>query len=64
MPWLALKDTARDDNVTLFPASAFRSVARQTEVIREKLDAGIGIDLILTLCAPPGFSEARLIASI
>lgn len=55
--WRYLKGAARDDGVTVFLASAFRSVVRQTEIIQEKLDAGMGIDEIITLCAPPGFSE-------
>jgi len=32
-------------------------VAGETQIIREKLNAGMGIDEILTLCAPPGFNE-------
>ncbi|MBL0121935.1 MAG: D-alanyl-D-alanine carboxypeptidase family protein [Betaproteobacteria bacterium] len=55
--WRDLKAAAGNDGSTIFLASAFRSVARQSEIIREKLDAGMGIGEILTVCAPPGFSE-------
>jgi hypothetical protein len=37
--------------------SAFRSVERQAEIVRRKLAAGGRIEEILTVCAPPGFSE-------
>ena len=52
-----MKTAAAKDGVSIFLVSAFRSVARQNEIIREKLNAGTGIDETLTLCAPPGFSE-------
>ena len=55
--WRDMKTTAAKDGVSIFLVSAFRSVARQTEIIRDKRHAGMGIDEILTLCAPPGFSE-------
>jgi D-alanyl-D-alanine carboxypeptidase len=55
--WRRLKAAADADGITLFLASAFRSVARQTEIIEKKLAAGNTIETILTLCAPPGFSE-------
>ncbi len=52
-----MKTAAATVGVSIFLVSAFRSVARQSEIIREKRNAGTGIDEILTLCAPPGFSE-------
>jgi D-alanyl-D-alanine carboxypeptidase len=55
--WCDMKATAEGDGITLFLASAYRSVARQTEIIREKLDAGRELEDILALCAPPGYSE-------
>lgn len=55
--WRELKSAAEADGITIFLASAFRSVARQCEIIRTKLDAGMDIGEILTICAPPGFSE-------
>jgi len=55
--WRDLKAAARGDGLAVQLASAYRSVARQAEIIRDKLDAGMTIEEILTLCAPPGFSE-------
>lgn len=55
--WRELKAVAREDGVIVYLASAYRSIARQAEIIRDKLATGMGIDEILTLCAPPGFSE-------
>lgn len=55
--WRNLKVAAANDGIALQLASAYRSVARQTEIIRAKLDAGQTIDEILTVCAPPGYSE-------
>jgi flavin reductase (DIM6/NTAB) family NADH-FMN oxidoreductase RutF/LAS superfamily LD-carboxypeptidase LdcB len=55
--WAAMKAAAAGDGVTLVPESAFRSVARQAEIIRAKLDSGDSIDNILQWVAPPGASE-------
>jgi len=55
--WRNLKDAALGDGISLFIVSAFRSIDRQTEIVRKKLEAGIAIEEILTVCAPPGFSE-------
>ena len=55
--WRRLKAAAWADGIPVYLASAYRSIARQTEIIRGKLDAGGQIDEILMLCAPPGFSE-------
>lgn len=55
--WHQLAGAARADGVGLLLASAFRSVSRQAEIIREKLDAGRDIDDILAVVAPPGYSE-------
>ena len=55
--WRRMQAAARDDGVSLFVASAFRSIARQTEIIRAKLDAGELLDDVLAVCAPPGYSE-------
>jgi len=41
----------------LLPLSGFRSVARQEEIIREKLSAGQPLADILRLVAAPGYSE-------
>jgi len=55
--WRKLKAAALGDGVSLFIVSAFRSVERQTEIVRRKLDAGTPVDEVLAVCAPPGFSE-------
>lgn len=55
--WRNLKTAALGDGVSLFIVSAFRSIDRQTEIVRRKLEAGAPIEDILTVCAPPGFSE-------
>ncbi len=48
---------AAHDGVTLIPLSAFRSIARQTLIIRRKLASGQNIGDILRVSAVPGCSE-------
>ncbi|MCF8179227.1 MAG: M15 family metallopeptidase [Sulfuritalea sp.] len=55
--WRNLKAAALGDSISLFIVSAFRSIDRQTEIVRRKLESGAPIEDILTVCAPPGFSE-------
>jgi D-alanyl-D-alanine carboxypeptidase len=55
--WRRLKAAALADGITLFIVSAFRSVDRQAEILRRKLDAGMSTKAVLAICAPPGFSE-------
>ena len=55
--WRRLRDEAASDGIELIAVSAFRSVARQTEIIRRKLDDGKAIAEILRYVAAPGFSE-------
>lgn len=55
--WRRLKAAALADGITLFIVSAFRSVDRQAEIVRRKLDAGFSTKDVLAVCAPPGFSE-------
>ncbi|HJV79844.1 M15 family metallopeptidase [Noviherbaspirillum sp.] len=55
--WWAMKDAAQEDGVVLEVVSAFRSVERQIEIIRAKLERDMPIETILTLSAPPGYSE-------
>lgn len=55
--WRRLRDEAAADGVELIAVSAFRSIARQTEIIRRKLDDGKPIAEILRYVAAPGFSE-------
>jgi D-alanyl-D-alanine carboxypeptidase len=55
--WANLHLSALSTGLTLIPVSGFRSVARQTEIIRVHLAAGRALEEILTLVAAPGFSE-------
>lgn len=55
--WHSLKAAAFGDDVSLFIVSAFRSIDHQSEIVRRKLKAGTAVEEILTVCAPPGFSE-------
>lgn len=55
--WHELKQAARRDQVVVEIVSAFRGIERQIDIIRTKLDRGMPIETILTLSAPPGYSE-------
>lgn len=55
--WQQMRQRAAAGSITLVPISGFRSVARQTEIIREKLAAGQPLAEILRSVAAPGFSE-------
>jgi D-alanyl-D-alanine carboxypeptidase len=55
--WAALKQAALSDGVVVEIVSAFRTIERQVEIIRTKLARGLAIEHILTLSAPPGYSE-------
>jgi D-alanyl-D-alanine carboxypeptidase len=55
--WLKMQAAAAADNVALLPLSAFRSVSRQTTIIRRKLVRGEPIGDILRVNAVPGCSE-------
>lgn len=52
-----MKAAADAQGVTLQIVSAFRSVDRQAEIIRSKLEAGVPLEHILVVSAPPGYSE-------
>src|SRR6185503_1732614 len=55
--WQRMRDVAASQGVTLLPLSGFRSIARQTRLIRQKLAAGQTLESILGLVAAPGYSE-------
>lgn len=55
--WRSLKAAALTDGIHLFIISAFRSIDRQAEIVRNKLEGGTSVDRVLTVCAPPGYSE-------
>ncbi len=52
-----MQAAAAQDGITLLPVSAFRSIARQTTIIRRKLAGGKNIADILRVNAVPGCSE-------
>jgi len=55
--WRKMRAAAAADGVNLVPLSGYRSLARQTRIIRRKLAAGENIAGILRLVAAPGCSE-------
>jgi zinc D-Ala-D-Ala carboxypeptidase len=55
--WEAMKDAAGHDGLAIIVQSAYRSVERQAEIIRAKLERGERIENIFRVSAPPGFSE-------
>jgi D-alanyl-D-alanine carboxypeptidase len=55
--WGSLRGEAQADGVVITIVSAFRSVERQAEIVRAKLARGLSIDEILSVSAPPGYSE-------
>lgn len=55
--WRKMQTAAAEDGVTLVPLSAFRSISRQTAIIRRKLATGQSIETILRVNAVPGCSE-------
>jgi D-alanyl-D-alanine carboxypeptidase len=55
--WRKMQAASSAAGVTLLPLSAFRSVARQTTIIRRKLARGERIEDILRVSAVPGCSE-------
>jgi zinc D-Ala-D-Ala carboxypeptidase len=55
--WRRLSEDAGAEGVVLHIASAFRTVDRQAEIIRRKLERGLSLEQILCVSAPPGYSE-------
>ena len=55
--WHRMKQAALGDGTSIFIVSAFRSVERQTQIVRRKLMAGIPLEQVLAVSALPGFSE-------
>jgi zinc D-Ala-D-Ala carboxypeptidase len=52
-----MRKAAAGDGIELSIVSAYRSVDRQVELIRRKLDRGETLGQILAVSAPPGYSE-------
>lgn len=55
--WVAMKSAAQSEGVGLQIVSAYRSVERQADIIRRKLEQGQTPAAILRASAPPGYSE-------
>lgn len=55
--WQTMKKTAQNEQVILEVVSSFRSIERQIAIIQNKLNRNMPIEKILTLSAPPGYSE-------
>lgn len=55
--WRAMKQAAAGNGVALEVVSAFRDIEEQAQIIRAKQARGMAMDVILTLSAPPGYSE-------
>lgn len=55
--WQRMKAAALADGIELALVSAYRSIERQAEIVRGKLDAGQSLEEILLVSAPPGYSE-------
>jgi len=55
--WHAMNAAARDDGIELIVVSAFRSIAHQQGIIDRKVAAGQTVEQILSVSAPPGYSE-------
>ncbi len=55
--WFAMRGAAETAGARLLLVSGFRSIERQTEIVRRKLDAGTAMADILKVSAYPGYSE-------
>jgi D-alanyl-D-alanine carboxypeptidase len=55
--WRQMAEDAGGEGVVLHIASAFRTLDRQTEIVRRKLERGLSLEEILRVSAPPGYSE-------
>jgi len=55
--WEAMRAAAASSGVELVAISGFRSIARQAEIVGEKLRAGESMEAVLEVLAAPGYSE-------
>ena len=55
--WRKMKAAAQADGIEMFIVSAYRSTERQIQIIRNKIQAGQSLEEILSVSAPPGYSE-------
>ena len=55
--WKVMQGAASQDQVSLIPVSAYRSIDYQASLIKKKLESGLSIEEILRVNAAPGHSE-------
>jgi D-alanyl-D-alanine carboxypeptidase len=55
--WRAMKARAGSDGISLLLVSGFRSIDRQAQLIRRKLELGQSLREILNVNAAPGYSQ-------
>jgi len=55
--WQSMRSRAADEHVQLLLVSGYRSLERQAQLIRRKLDRGVPLAEILATNAAPGFSQ-------
>ena len=55
--WRAMKMAAFADGLVISIVSAFRTIERQAEIVRAKMQKGLSLESILCVSAPPGYSE-------
>jgi D-alanyl-D-alanine carboxypeptidase len=55
--WRAMRAAARAAGLEIRIVSAFRGLDRQAEIVRRKLARGLSLYEILSVSAPPGYSE-------
>lgn len=55
--WRRMQASAKEEGITVFVISAYRSVERQIRIFRRKIEAGRSLERILSENAPPGYSE-------
>jgi zinc D-Ala-D-Ala carboxypeptidase len=55
--WRTMRRAAQTDGIELLLVSAFRSIEFQAALIRAKLDRGMALGDVLSVNAPPGYSE-------
>lgn len=55
--WQQMVEAASGEGIRLLIVSGFRSLEYQAQLIRNKLEAGQGIEEILAVIAAPGFSQ-------
>jgi D-alanyl-D-alanine carboxypeptidase len=55
--FVAMAEAARKDSIKLIADSGFRSARFQRQIIKRRLAAGDSIEKILSMVAPPGYSQ-------